>query len=136
TVDAAAQLAGKPSMMSPEQEAMIDDGKIVEDGVVQIEISEPAKSALNQILTTYLALKNSLVSDNFSAAKENVAALEKITQNPNTPRLNKEATTRWESYREQLEKETNLLLKSSEIEALRNGIVKLSTTLIGMVKTF
>src|SRR5699024_6562993 len=31
TVDAAAQLAGKPSMMSPEQEAMNNDGKTVEE---------------------------------------------------------------------------------------------------------
>lgn len=136
TVDAAAQLAGKPSMMSPEQEAMIESEKSLNEGVVQIEIPKAAKAELSEIVTAYLKLKNSLVSDNFSRAKENVAALEKITQNLNVPGLNEQAKTVWKSYREQLEKETNVLLITNDIEDFRNGFVKLSTTLIGLVKTF
>ncbi|HET8808838.1 MAG TPA: efflux RND transporter periplasmic adaptor subunit [Flavobacteriaceae bacterium] len=136
TVDAAAQLAGKPSMMSPEQEAMNNDGKTVEEDVVQIEISEPAKTALNQVVTTYLKLKNELVSDDFSTAKKNVVELEKTIEAINASGLDKEAKAIWESYREQLEKETNMLLKTNDIETLREGFVKFSNTLIGLVKTF
>jgi Cu(I)/Ag(I) efflux system membrane fusion protein len=135
TVDAAAQLAGKPSMMSPEKEIAIGE-KTVEEGVIQIEIPESAMTALNEIVTTYLELKNSLVSDDFSGAKENAVELEKIIQNLDVPGLNEEAKTVWESYREQLEKEANVLLKTNEIEALRDGFVKFSASLIGLVKTF
>lgn len=136
TVDAAAQLAGKPSMMNPEKQIMDDNGKSVEEGVVQITIPEPAKTVLNKIVLVYLELKNALVSDDFPTAKENVAELENTIQNLDVPGLGKEAGTIWKSYRKQLEEETGALSKANEIEALRRGFVDFSTTLIGLTKTF
>src|SRR5699024_1673093 len=77
-----------------------------------------------------------LVSDDFSTAKKNVVELEKTIEAINASGLDKEAKAIWESYREQLEKETNMLLKTNDIETLREGFVKFSNTFIGLVKTF
>ncbi|MEQ8424946.1 MAG: efflux RND transporter periplasmic adaptor subunit, partial [Cyclobacteriaceae bacterium] len=84
TIDAAAQLAGKPSMMSPEQgnnpksSSMNDHSQM---GVVE-EVNEQFKNQLSALLAPYLALKDDLVKTNAtdaSAAARNLrTTLEKV----------------------------------------------------------
>lgn len=136
TVDAAAQLAGKPSMMNPEPQTTHDGAKIIANGVVQMELSEIGKTKLGKVLTVYLSLKNSLVSDNFGEAKESASELGKTVQNLNIAHEGEKAQTVWESYREKLAEETEMLSKAKDIAVLRNGFIQLSRTLIGLVKTF
>lgn len=130
TVDAAAQLAGKPSMMNPEMEK-IDDADII-----QIEIPEKAKSEFKPIVAGYLDLKETLVADNFSAAKENASELEEIMEAVNTSVLSQDALVVWESYREALENTIEDLSTAGNISEIRNGFVGFSETMIGLVKTF
>lgn len=83
SIDAAAQLAGKPSMMSPEGGAVMtghQHGSNVQTDKVhdhqeavqeKISISAPAKEQLSQLMESYLNLKDALVNDDFNSAKAN-----------------------------------------------------------------
>src|SRR5690606_35952585 len=55
TVDSAAQLAGKPSMMNPERKVEVE-----EKDNVQIHLLETTQVEFNEIVSVYLEVKNAL----------------------------------------------------------------------------
>lgn len=131
TVDSAAQLAGKPSMMNPEREMDME-----EKNNAQIQLPETAKTELNEFVSAYWEVKNALVSDDFSTAKEKLFELSKNLENLNSPELGEEAKTIWDSYRKRLSQEVEMLSKAKNIEDFRDGFVLLSESFIALVKSF
>lgn len=72
SIDAAAQLAGKPSMMNPEGGVAMtghNHGNM-EMAKTNQSLSSEDNKTLNQLINNYIELKNSLVKDDFTASKK------------------------------------------------------------------
>lgn len=126
TVDAAAQLAGKPSMMSPK----------VEGNLASVEISKNEKAALQPILNNYLELKNALVSDNFSEAKNKISEVENSIDNVEASQFSPEKGTIWSNIQQELQRELDILASAENIDEIRNNFDEFSATMIRMLKLF
>ncbi|MAC95900.1 MAG: efflux transporter periplasmic adaptor subunit [Flavobacteriales bacterium] len=146
SIDAAAQLAGKPSMMSPEGGQEMtghNHGKGVAyehetpaHSTEKVAVSEAAQKALASLYESYFKLKDALVSDDFKGAKNAATQmgeeLDKIDMNV----FKGKAQVRWMK----LSKDLNFLLHQAEteedIEKLRANFFTISKRLIDAAETF
>lgn len=124
TIDAAAQLAGKSSMMGsdPPQSKLADP-----------EISPDAKAALDRILSEYFKLKNALAEDDYQNAIQFSGTLSKQLKELETKELPREMQELW------LVKSKNVdrVLSDSErldIQKLREKFIVISKELIDIIK--
>ena len=139
TVDAAVQLSGGTSMMNPDggkQSTGHDHGQTQQDqaGQIKVEVSENVKNDLNNLVNDYLRLKDALVKDDYSQARQHAQAFEKSIGTVDG--FNPEAKTVWESYEKELKADAVIISGAPKIESMRERFDELSTTMIGMVKTF
>ncbi|MEE4178510.1 MAG: efflux RND transporter periplasmic adaptor subunit [Bacteroides sp.] len=154
SIDAAAQLAGKPSMMSPEggqamtghdhggrdtggsaspenHEGITDAG-----GSNNFSVDEKARDALQPLYDAYLQWKDALTNDHFKEAQEMAssmkAALDKIDMNL----FKDEAHNAWMDYHGTLDNSLEHVQHLSEIEQLREAFQTASVTMIEMTNAF
>lgn len=140
SIDAAAQLAGKTSMMSPKsvikQASNVNKIPTSDRLVEPIKIDPKAKNSLKPLYADYLLLKNALVEDQFD--KSQVAAKQLKTN------LNKidmavfegEAHAVWMQLSEQLKSGLEHAEHWSEIEQTRKAFIQISMAMIDITKTF
>lgn len=106
SIDAAAQLAGKPSMMSPESkprkatmgkadETVLDEQRATAQKPVKID--SKASAAINTLLATYLELKDNLVADQFETAKQNMKLFAEEIHELDESLTNPKALELWKS---------------------------------------
>lgn len=129
TVDAAAQLAGKPSMMNAAEEKNIDKNQ-------NFEISAEKREKIATVFNNYMNLKDLLVQDNFEGAKTEVAHLGESLESLNTEDLEGSAREILERDLEELRKRLSSMNKSKDIAGLRANFDELSEIMISMAKTF
>lgn len=126
SIDAAAQLNGKPSMMSVE-------GQVNEK---KQSLSESAKAAFQKMVDDYLDLKDALVNDDFSKAKEMRNKLQSSLKEFDSKTLNEDSRESWNELRTELEGAADAMEKAENIEDLRTHFQPLSNSLIRAVKVF
>lgn len=131
TVDAAVQLSGRPSMMSPRE-----DKTEKTDKFIAIILAEKEKLQFQPILSSYLEFKDALVADDFSSAKKLATQLEKQIKKIEKSQFKEEAKRIWESFQKELLESTKAMTSAKDIQEIRNNFDELSETTIGMVKTF
>ena len=157
-VDAAAQLQGKRSMMSPEGgPAMtghnhggmeMEEGndmpeqtktsKFVQEDVMDMskDVPKAFKNQLNEVIEAYLELKEGLVRANIDETQESstelLAALDKLDGNS----LSGHAKNFWEEKKAFLFKHTRLCKEATTIEGKRENFIFLSQPLIKIVEAF
>ncbi len=153
SIDAAAQLAGKPSMMSPEG-GIAMTGHNHGDGAQNkpqekktqtsnqstqkkdIPTSKSTKEVLKPLLNTYLALKDALVADDFEKAlsetKQTLLILGKVDGRMFTG----EAQNVWTKHSGTLEKELINASKAKDIEILRKSFKAISEQIVVIFKNF
>ncbi len=131
TVDAAVQLSGKTSMMSPREEETKKT-----DSFIAVTISEKEKKQFEAALSNYLKFKDALVADDFSSAKKLVNQLDKQIKEIENSQFKEEAAKIWESFQKELLKSTKVMSSAKDIQEMRNNFDELSETTIGMVNTF
>ncbi|MCM4161019.1 efflux RND transporter periplasmic adaptor subunit [Antarcticibacterium flavum] len=141
TIDAAVQLSGRASMMNPEQAPMSTghdhgDGTRVMEDHVEVEVGEPVKNELRKVLNKYLELKDALVSDNSALAGEKAKELEKSLSTLTLPSLSTEEKKIYDSFHKEMTTAVKKIIGAGNIEAQREHFIELSTTTIGLVKTF
>uniref|UniRef100_UPI003565BEE1 DUF3347 domain-containing protein n=1 Tax=Salegentibacter sp. TaxID=1903072 RepID=UPI003565BEE1 len=145
TVDAAVQLAGKPSMMNPSGDATStghDHGNSSSTAEEErtpdetFEISEEAKADLGKFLTTYLELKDALVADDFDAAENQLALLESRFKEIEDSNFDEKAADAWEGYKTQLERDLSSIASAKNIEALRESFDEFSSVIIRIAAVF
>ncbi|MCX2743910.1 efflux RND transporter periplasmic adaptor subunit [Mangrovivirga sp. M17] len=126
SVDAAAQLADKPSMMNRNV-----SGLNLED-----EVNINGKEQIKTLIDQYLDLKNSLVNDDLNSAR-NLA--NKLITNLNTVNLNNfsgEAKTLFDEYKENLSKSLELFAKADNIDKARDTFITISNQIIEVAEIF
>lgn len=150
TVDAASQLAGKPSMMSP------DGGKVAvghnhgdvansssnetstSKSVIpkNLGISQKAKDALNPIFAEYLKLADALTSDNLGGAKTDGANLLKAVESVNMSLFTGESHKVWMDISTDLKSVLQHIKHFKTLGELRKSFNQISESVINMEIAF
>ncbi|MDT0645744.1 efflux RND transporter periplasmic adaptor subunit [Zunongwangia sp. F260] len=128
TVDAAVQLAGKPSMMNP------DIYKEVLDETFTLPVE--ARNQAASIVETYLELKDALTEDDFDSAEKFAESLGRKLANIEPEELQEEAGASLAFYKEQLQERTLAITSAGDISEMRSNFDELSTVMIDFVSTF
>ncbi|PTB96628.1 efflux RND transporter periplasmic adaptor subunit [Marivirga lumbricoides] len=127
TIDAAAELAGKPSMMSHENE-QVDQHHLQ-------EISIQEKKALLPLFEAYFEMKNALASDNNAGAKMGARNMSKAFTNLN----NNDFSSNSKMVRRQISRvleQTMEGLNDKQIEDVRKNFIAISEAMIALAKAF
>lgn len=148
TVDAAAQLQGKKSMMNKKggiaitghegHEAMNGSvNKDTKNNSVRLEVSKEFQKQLNEVFIKYIALKDAFVkeeSNNIISQSEKIGAI--LSKVDIKLLENKEAQTFWMSLEKQLRVAVSSILKTTAIKEQRNHFKQVSASLIEALQVF
>lgn len=142
SIDAAAQLAGKPSMMSPDVASAPmehNHGKMqgaIPETKTSFAISDQAKNALKPVYENYLLLKDALTNDDLKtsldAAKKMDASIKKIDMALFTG----ESHNRWMNFDAALKMQLTAAQSSKTIEEMRKSFQILSEVMVNMTEEF
>lgn len=149
SIDAAAQLAGKPSMMSPEGgqvmtghnhgESSSSAGVEEREKVLVVKlltVNEQTKETLKPLYNSYLKWKDALTNDDFSEAKKMASGLKTTLGKVNMSLFKGDAHSAWMDYQSKLSSDLEHVQHFSEIEQLRKTFQKVSVTMIEMANRF
>lgn len=145
SIDAAAQLAGKASMMNPDAgvatpvhdhgDAKATPHELMDDKVTY-EINDKAKTALQPLVEEYLALKDALVNDDFPKASQEARDVQNILANIPMKVFTGDAHDYWMKVSVILKNSIAEIDKASSIKVARTYFKGLSEAMIHLVKTF
>lgn len=147
SIDAAAQLAGKASMMNPE------GGKVMtghdhgggtvptapissKKGVSVVNSTKKSKAQIATLVENYLTLKDALVSDNFEKAKKDVVALKASIASVDMSTFQGDAHGQWMRAKNELDRVLEHAAHFSDIAQIRTAFKPLSALMITLTKTF
>lgn len=142
SIDAAAQLAGKPSMMSPEGGVPVsghNHGGASHSETMTMEemsIGQKEKDALSPLFEAYFKLKNNLVNDDFKAGISSAKEMTTILNKVDMKIFKGEAHDFWMKRSDVLSKELKKAISTKEIGELRKPFEEISNQLIMILKTF
>ncbi|PKR80431.1 efflux RND transporter periplasmic adaptor subunit [Brumimicrobium salinarum] len=142
SIDAAAQLAGKPSMMSPEGGKPVtghNHGGASHSETMTMEemsIGQKEKDALSPLFEAYFKLKNNLVNDDFKAGISSAKEMTTILNKVDMKIFKGEAHDFWMKRSDVLSKELKKAISTKEIGELRKPFEEISNQLIMILKSF
>ncbi|MCW8898728.1 MAG: efflux RND transporter periplasmic adaptor subunit [Flavobacteriales bacterium] len=151
SIDAAAQLAGKPSMMNPEGgvamtghnhgETKMEDTKtpaMQKDVKTNnpISISKEAKKALQPVYADYLKLKDFLTADSVEDAKKVAVSMQDNLAKINMSIFTGESHTVWMKFSSNLKNTLQHIPHLLSIEEVREKFRQISIIMIEMTNTF
>ncbi|PKP51467.1 MAG: efflux RND transporter periplasmic adaptor subunit [Bacteroidetes bacterium HGW-Bacteroidetes-1] len=154
SIDAAAQLAAKPSMMNPEGGAgstphdmsKMDLGRSeskveqkVKPKAVELKslsVDKQAKEALQPLYANYLKWKDELTNDDFAEAQKMASNMKSALDKINMGLFKGDAHNAWMDYQDRLSKSLEHVQHFSDIEQLRNAFQTVSATMIELTNTF
>lgn len=143
TVDAAAQLAGKPSMMNPEGGAVMTGHDHGGTGatekptpIAHVEVNDAAKNELEALIESYYPLKDALVASDHKEAIEAAKTFEKTLEAVSMTNFKGEAHDLWMEFHGLLKKHTDAVIASENIDQARKYFIPLSEVMVNLAKTF
>lgn len=152
SIDAAAQLAGKPSMMNPEggiemtghnhgsTETPAPSKKtatVTEPAEKnQVVIDQKAKEALQPLYTDYLNLKDALVADKLTEAQKAAVHMQTSLASVDMAVFKDRAHDTWMTFSDDLERALEHAPHAKTIEELRKAFQPISNTMIALSKSF
>ncbi|MBN1543433.1 efflux RND transporter periplasmic adaptor subunit [candidate division KSB1 bacterium] len=149
TIDAAAQLAGKPSMMNPAGDAPA--GKSAHDHAVspttkmsaldretaeRSHLSAEAKQALQPLYTAYFDLKDHLVRDDLPQALQAATAYKNALNKVDMTLFSGANHGVWMQHQADFKADLQHIAHIKEIKDLRNSFQSLSNTLISLTESW
>lgn len=129
SVDAAAQLEGKPSMMNNVESTVLKDYQ-------QITITTNAKKALEPIIHEYISLQVALANDDFQSSKKQLKLLKTALSKVDENLFKDDAHDVWIQFEEQLSKNILQIENAKDIEAIRKTFLSISVNYISLIETF
>jgi Cu(I)/Ag(I) efflux system membrane fusion protein len=142
SIDAAAQLAGKPSMMSPEGGAANtghnhgDSPQVQNTVTTDISISKKAKAELAPVFGAYLNYKNHLVADDFESSLSSAKKMESALRKVDMKLFKGEAHDFWMKQSGLLSKDLQKAVDTKNIGDLRTLFKNTSDQMIVLLTTF
>ena len=141
TLDAAAQLQGKRSMMNQEDvkkahAETAHESKVISSTTYKT-IPETFKTQLTNVYTAYLPMKNALVNDQFEAAKAQANSIEKALEKVSKTLLTKrDAKQQWSQVYNKLQTSLKEIKAANDIDNLRTSFKLFSETLAIAIQEF
>ena len=136
TVDAAAQLQGKKSMMNTDGQSEMDPTNHLTD-VERLEVPSKFQEQLKAVFEDYIVIEKALVNDNAETPKTAATALLKSIKNVDMKLVKGEpAHSRWMFLDKELQESALAISQTSDIKEQRNHFIHLSAHLINALKTF
>lgn len=153
SIDAAAQLAGKPSMMSrqtasPEGGAVMTGhnhgGGSTSTSAIQpkkldskqVNINVDAKAAIQTLFMDYLNIKDALVNDNLKEAQKAIALFQNDLDKINMSLFTGQSHQIWMDHSSQAKQAIQHAAHFQYITELRKAFQPLSNAMIGLAKAF
>ncbi|MTI22103.1 efflux RND transporter periplasmic adaptor subunit [Fulvivirga sp. RKSG066] len=151
SIDAAAQLAGKPSMMNPEGGPSMsghDHGSIEMSAssstsadektaeVKPVSISRKAKDALKPLYEEYLKFKDALVADNLIEAQRAANELKAKLEAVNMSIFTGDSHDAWMKHSSDLKSALQHIQHVEDIEAMRKAFQEISEGMIDLTRAF
>lgn len=142
SIDAAAQLAGKPSMMSPEGGVPVsghNHGGASHSETMTMEemsIGQKEKDALSPLFEAYFNLKNHLVNDDFNAGISSAKQMSAILNKVDMKVFKGDAHDFWMKRNDKLKSQLKNAAATKDIQKLRIFFENISDEMILLLKTF
>lgn len=144
SIDAAAQLAGKPSMMSPEGGAKMtghNHGEVsqnVDEPTISEtydNVNEEFKSQLKAVYQAYLPVKDALVSGNETQAQQYAKTLKSKLSSVNMSLVKGDAHNTWMQLLSPMQQAVEQMISTS-LEKQRAALIPLTDGLFKSIKTY
>ncbi|MEP2026178.1 MAG: efflux RND transporter periplasmic adaptor subunit [Reichenbachiella sp.] len=147
SIDAAAQLAGKPSMMSPEGGPVMTGhnhgGSTTTASIPshkqqkkRVNISTKAKEALRPLFIDYLKIKEALVNDDLEDAQGSAALFQDDFTKINMSLFTGQSHEIWMDYSSEAKEAMQHAAHFKNIGEMRKAFQRLSNSMIGIAKSF
>jgi Cu(I)/Ag(I) efflux system membrane fusion protein len=147
SIDAAAQLAGKPSMMNPEGGPAMTghnhggatpsaSSPVLQKAVKAVAISQKAKETLKPLYSNYFNFKNALVNDDLATAQKAANELKTSLEKVNMSVFTGSSHNAWMSYSSDLKNALQHIEHLKDIKAVRKAFQKVSEGMIDLTKAF
>ncbi len=120
TIDASAQLAGKPSMMNTTH---------------TVRLNDKANFQLNSLVTAYMALKNSLVKSDLNNSLSKTLTYQTVLK-AIEPTLFEENETLWVKKSKGIQQTLLLMQQAKNLKIIRAYFLDLSNQMVFLAKTF
>lgn len=134
SIDAAAQLAGKNSMMqnTTSEEPHEHTVETVEIAVVKTPLEGSVRDLFDQLLQTYLSLKDALTQDDFDTALQYAKRFHELGEKF----LAEDSDVPLQEHKDYLKEAIKHLHHMADIEALREQFLSVSDLMIAMLKSY
>ena len=150
TVDAAAQLRGKKSMMNKEGNPVVTghvghSGTQVQENIAasespshkRVPVSNDFKEQLKLVFNAYIKVKEALVEDDFNMVKENAGLLLKNLDQVEMELItDSESHQHWMQAEKAMQKSASAIVASENIDAQRTHFKELSKALTSAVQMY
>jgi Cu(I)/Ag(I) efflux system membrane fusion protein len=148
SIDASAQLAGKPSMMNPEGgpamtghnhgggDMPATNGTPNKTAAKKVSVSQKAKDALKPLFTEYLSMKDALINDNLENAKKAGSNILKTVDGLNMALFTGESHNVWMGLSSDLKNTLQHVQHFKTLEEIRKAFQQVSNTIIGLETSF
>jgi Cu(I)/Ag(I) efflux system membrane fusion protein len=142
SIDAAAQLAGKPSMMNPEGGKSSTGhnhggaSNLVDNKVKKaVRLSVEANNSLEKLFGAYLKVKDDLVKDDFESSQKSLLGFEKELNNISMSLFKEENHDIWMKHSGALKKLLGKFKVSKDIQEARDNFIHISEQMIMISKS-
>lgn len=144
SIDAAAQLAGKPSMMSPDgtAKAVHQHGEVTsvtdpfENPIPSFEVNQQFKNQLTDFYGQYLSVKDALVASDAAQALKNAKSMQQAFGKIDADLLKSDALEQWNIYSNALRSSIKDMTETSDLTEMRQALIPLSNELFRSIKSF
>jgi len=147
TVDAAAQLFGKKSMMNPpnlsdksnnliSEKTLLNKGKDFIKIKERLNVSKKFQEQLNVVYNDYINIKDALIKEDFSGSSQNATKLLSTLSKIDMKLLKDEAHNHWMFLVKEIKSSTTHISNSSNIKTQRNYFKQLSLYIINSVQVY
>ncbi|NQY28616.1 MAG: efflux RND transporter periplasmic adaptor subunit [Flavobacteriaceae bacterium] len=137
TVDAAAQLRGKKSMMNNHEKTEADKSEAKNKDVKRLTVSPKFQEQLRLVFNDYINLKDALIIDDSKTVMTNANTILKNLGKVNMKLLTKtKAHNHWMQLEKVIHTSASSIKQTSDIKEQRNHFKELSSHLIIAIKTF
>lgn len=137
SIDAAAQLEGKPSMMN-RQNSEAKLSKIMKQPTlskgVEQNLNPKTKEDFKKLLTSYLEIKSALVSDDYSSAMQGLEQMQECIRNISYNKLDKDLGSFLNDQKVIIESNLGSLASADDLKHFRKAFKPLSNSMINLVK--
>jgi Cu(I)/Ag(I) efflux system membrane fusion protein len=138
SIDAAAQLAGKPSMMNPEGGVAMTghDHGGEQNGQMETPDTDEFKKALQPLFENYFTMKAALVNDDYEKAKAAGKELNGSLAKMNRDLFKGEANDIWMQPSASLKNNTININQLEDIKKVRENFIRISNAMIAIAESF